>query len=107
MPQAIVPTVMTDEYGEYLLYEIREKAANLQILDPGSPVHPVFGYAVAGAGPTVPGPLIKVDQNTRVRCASTTTCRRSTRRSGTTGRHVSAPARVRLAARSTTGTPTT
>ena len=67
VPQAVAPTVMTDAYGDYLLYEIREQAANMQILDPGSPMTPVFGYSVDGGLPSIPGPLIKVDQNTRVR----------------------------------------
>lgn len=67
VPMAITPTRMVDDYGDYLLYEITERAANLQILDPGAPATPVLGYAVGGAGPTIPGPLIKVEQNTRVR----------------------------------------
>ena len=36
VPQAVGPTAMSDEYGEYLLYEIREKAGALQVLDPGA-----------------------------------------------------------------------
>ena len=67
VPQAVSPTAMSDEYGEYLLYEIREKAGALQVLDPGSPLTPILGYAAGGGAPSVPGPLIKVDQNTRVR----------------------------------------
>ncbi len=66
VPQAISPTLRSDEYGDYLLYEIEEKSAALQLLDGGSPRTTVLGYAAGGAGPTVPGPLIKVDQNTRV-----------------------------------------
>ena len=67
VPQAVVPTPMSDEYGDYLLYEITERASSAQILDPGAPQTPVLGYAVGAGGPTVPGPLIKVDQHTRVR----------------------------------------
>ena len=67
VPQPMSPTRESDEFGEYLLYEINEGAAQAQILDPGAPMTPVLGYAAAGSAPTVPGPLIKVDQNTRVR----------------------------------------
>jgi FtsP/CotA-like multicopper oxidase with cupredoxin domain len=67
VPQALTPTQMSDEYGDYLLYEITERAGQAQILDPGAPKTPVLGYAAGGGAPTVPGPLIKVDQNTRVR----------------------------------------
>ncbi len=67
VPQPLTPTPMTDEYGDYLLYEITERTAQLPLLGPGAPATAVLGYAAAGAGPTVPGPLIKVDQNTRVR----------------------------------------
>jgi FtsP/CotA-like multicopper oxidase with cupredoxin domain len=67
VPQAITPTVMNDDYGDYLFYEIHERAAQAQLLDPGAPTTTVLGYA-NGSGPvTVPGPLIKVDQNNRVR----------------------------------------
>ena len=67
VPQAVTPTPMSDEYGDYLLYEITERASSAQILDAGAPSTPVLGYAVGGGVPTVPGPLIKVDQHTRVR----------------------------------------
>ena len=67
VPQPISPTQMSDEYGDYLLYEITERAGHAQILDGSAPKTPVLGYAAGGAGPTIPGPLIKVDQNTRVR----------------------------------------
>lgn len=67
VPQAVSPVVMTDEHGDYLLYEVTERAGKLQILDPGAPATPVLGYAWGASAPTVPGPLIKVDQNTRVR----------------------------------------
>ena len=58
---------MTDEHGEYLMYEITERSAAMQVLDPGAPATPMFGYGAVGGDPTVPGPLIKVDQNTRVK----------------------------------------
>lgn len=67
VPTPLVPTRMTDEFGEYDLYELVETSAAAQVLDPGSPRTTVFGYGAPGAGPSVPGPLIKVDQNTRVR----------------------------------------
>lgn len=67
VPVPLVGTWMQDQYGEYLHYEIREQAASAQVLDVGAPLTPIFGYAGAGAGPSVPGPLIKVDQHTRVR----------------------------------------
>ena len=67
VPVPLAGTPMQDEYGEYLLYEISEKAASAQVLDAGAPLTPIFGYAGVGAGPSVPGPLIKVDQDTRVR----------------------------------------
>lgn len=67
VPVPLAATPMQDEYGDYLLYEITEKAASMQILDSRAPKTPIFGYAGVGAGPSVPGPLIKVDQNTRVR----------------------------------------
>lgn len=67
VPQPITPTKMTDEYGDYNLYEITERAIDAQLLDSGAPKTPLLGYAAGGAGATVPGPLIKVDQNTRVR----------------------------------------
>ena len=66
VPQPLSPTLMSDVYGDYLMYEITEQAASAQILDPAAPRTPVVGYS-GGAGVTVPGPLIKVDQNTRVR----------------------------------------
>ena len=67
VPQALTPTVLTDKFGEYHLYELTERVAQAQILDGSAPKTGVFGYAAVGADPTVPGPLIKVDQNTRVR----------------------------------------
>src|SRR3954471_21198523 len=67
VPQPITPQVLSDGFGEYLFYEVHERAAQAQILDPGAPTTTVLGYA-NGSGPvTVPGPLVKVDQNTRVR----------------------------------------
>ncbi|WP_457205057.1 multicopper oxidase family protein [Nocardioides sp. P5_C9_2] len=67
VPVPLVGTPMQDQYGDYLMYEISERAASVQLLDAGAPLTPIFGYAGVGAAPTVPGPLIKVDQNTRVR----------------------------------------
>ena len=67
VPVPLSGTPMQDQYGDYLLYEIREQATSAQLLDPGAPLTPVFGYAGGGAEPSVPGPVIKVDQNTRVR----------------------------------------
>src|SRR4051794_26988629 len=67
VPEAMTPTVLSDEFGEYHLYEITERAAAAQVLDAGAPKTTVFGYAAGDGGPSVPGPLIKVDQNTRVR----------------------------------------
>ncbi len=67
VPVPLTPTPMQDQYGAYLLYEISERAASAQVLDPGAPRTSLFGYASGGAGPSVPGPLIKVDQDTRVR----------------------------------------
>ncbi len=67
VPPVVSPTPMTDADGDYLLYEITERASSVQILDAGAPATPVMGYSVGGAEPTVPGPLIKVDQHTRVR----------------------------------------
>ena len=67
VPQPITPTAMSDEYGDYLFYEIHEQAAQAQILDAGAPKTTVLGYASEGGPVTVPGPLVKVDQNTRVR----------------------------------------
>ena len=66
VPQPLVPTVMNDEYGEYHLYEIDERATQAQLLDPGAPATTVLAYAPANGTPSVPGPLIKVQQNTRV-----------------------------------------
>jgi FtsP/CotA-like multicopper oxidase with cupredoxin domain len=65
--QAMSPVRLTDEYGEYLFFELTERPGLAQILDPGAPKTPILGYAVGAGAPTVPGPLIKVDQNTRVR----------------------------------------
>jgi FtsP/CotA-like multicopper oxidase with cupredoxin domain len=67
VPVPLAPTPMQDEYGDFLSYEITERAVSAQVLDPGAPMTRVFGYAGVGSSPTVPGPLIKVDQNTRVR----------------------------------------
>ncbi len=67
VPVPLVPTPMSDGHGDFLHYELTERAASLQVLDPGAPATTVCGYAAPGAGPTVPGPLIKVDQGTRVR----------------------------------------
>lgn len=66
VPQPLSPTLMYDTYGDYLMYEITEEAGSAQILDSSAPRTPVVGYSAGGAGVTVPGPLIKVDQNTRV-----------------------------------------
>jgi FtsP/CotA-like multicopper oxidase with cupredoxin domain len=67
LPQLLSPVPMTDEHGDFLQYELTQRAGSLQVLDPGAPVTPVLGYAIGAAAPTVPGPMIKVDQNTRVR----------------------------------------
>ncbi len=67
VPQAVTPRRMVDDFGEYHLYEITQRTDTQQILDPGAPRTPLMGYSVNGAPPTVPGPLIKVEQNTRVR----------------------------------------
>ncbi|WP_036194403.1 multicopper oxidase family protein [Nocardioides aequoreus] len=67
VPEPLTPTPMTDEHGDFLHYEITQRSASAQVLDAGAPRTTVFGYAAPGAGPTVPGPLIKVDQHTRVR----------------------------------------
>ena len=67
VPAPMEPTPMHDEHGDYLLYEISEQSTAAQLLDPSAPRTTVFGYAAAQGSPTVPGPLIKVDQNTRVR----------------------------------------
>ncbi len=67
VPVPLVPTPMSDEHGDFLHYELTERTALVQVLDPGAPRTTVCGYAAPGAGPTVPGPLIKVDQGTRVR----------------------------------------
>ena len=67
VPQPLTPTLMSDAYGDYLLYEITEQTAQAQVLDTSAPRTTVVGYAGGGAGVTVPGPLIKVDQFTRVR----------------------------------------
>ena len=66
VPTPLVPQLMNDQYGDYQLFEITERAARAQILDGSTLSTPIFGYAAAGAGPSVPGPLIKVDRNTRV-----------------------------------------
>ena len=67
VPTPMVPVPMSDEHGDYLFYEIRETSRSLQVLDATAPPTTVFGYAASGDLPTVPGPVIKVDQNTRVR----------------------------------------
>ncbi len=67
VPVPLTPTPMSDEHGDFLHYEITERSAQAQVLDAGAPRTTVFGYAAPGAGPSVPGPLIKVDQHTRVR----------------------------------------
>ncbi len=67
VPTPMVPVPMSDEHGDYLFYEIRETSTSLQVLDATAPPTTVFGYAAGGDLPTVPGPVIKVDQNTRVR----------------------------------------
>lgn len=67
VPVPLQPQVMTDEFGEYHLYELSERSAAVQVLDAGAPKTTVMGYGALGAGPSVPGPLIKVEQNTRVR----------------------------------------
>ncbi len=67
VPTPLLPTPMTDEHGDYLMYEITERSAAMQVLDPGAPATTMFGYGAVGGDPTVPGPLIKVDQNTRVK----------------------------------------
>src|ERR687890_1940571 len=67
VPQPVKGTRMTDEFGEYVQYEITEQKVEAQILDAGAPKTPVLAYAPAGGVASVPGPLIKVDQNTRVK----------------------------------------
>lgn len=67
VPQPLVPQVLTDEFGTYHSYELTQKTTRLQILDPGAPMTTVLGYSSGGGAPTIPGPLIKVDQGTRVR----------------------------------------
>ncbi len=67
VPEAMSPTLMSDAYGDYLLYEITEQAGSAQVLDPAAPRTSVVGYAAGAGSVSVPGPLIKVDQNTRVR----------------------------------------
>ncbi|VXB16172.1 multicopper oxidase family protein [Nocardioides sp. AX2bis] len=67
LPPVLVPTPMSDEHGDFLHFDLTERSASAQVLDPGSPSTTVFGYAAPGAAPTVPGPLIRVDQDTRVR----------------------------------------
>ena len=67
LPPVLVPTPMSDEHGDFWHFDLTERSASAQVLDPGSPPTTVFGYAAPGAAPTVPGPLIRVPQNTRVR----------------------------------------
>ncbi len=56
-----------DEDGKYLLYEIEERRGRPSPR-PGCAHHPGPGYALGGGPrPPFPGPLIRVDQNTRVR----------------------------------------
>jgi FtsP/CotA-like multicopper oxidase with cupredoxin domain len=71
VPQPMAPKPMSDEYGDYLLYEITERAGEAQLLDPGQPRTKILGYAAGNAAPTVPGPLLKVPHNTRVRVRMT------------------------------------
>lgn len=66
VPVPLVPKVLTDEFGSYHLYEITQAAVQAQVLDPGAPTTTLLGYGPTGGTPSVPGPLIKVDQNTRV-----------------------------------------
>jgi FtsP/CotA-like multicopper oxidase with cupredoxin domain len=65
--QPLAGTVRTDEFGEYVHYELTERAGSAQLLDSGQPRTPILGYAAGAGEPSVPGPLIKVEQNTRVR----------------------------------------
>lgn len=67
IPQTLTPTVMSDEYGEFHHYEIAMRAFSGQVLDAGAPKTPLFGYAPIGGSPSVPGPTLSVEQNTRVR----------------------------------------
>lgn len=67
LPPVLVPTPMSDEHGDFWHFDLTERSASAQVLDPGSPLTTVFGYAAPGAAPTVPGPVIRVPQNTRVR----------------------------------------
>jgi FtsP/CotA-like multicopper oxidase with cupredoxin domain len=67
VPQPITPQMLTDDYGDFLHYDITERAGFAQILDTNAPKTPILGYAAGNGAPTVPGPLIKVDVNTRVR----------------------------------------
>ncbi len=67
VPTALTPTPMHDAYGDFVHYDLVQSAGPAQLLDPGSPTTTIFGYGAPGAGPSFPGPLIKVDQGTRVR----------------------------------------
>ncbi len=67
VPQPMTPARLYDEHGEYLLYDLTQREAQAQLLDPGAPTTTVLAYGPTNGDPTVPGPLIKVDQNTRVR----------------------------------------
>jgi FtsP/CotA-like multicopper oxidase with cupredoxin domain len=71
VPQPLAGAVRSDEFGEYLHYEITERAGMAQLLDAGAPRTPVLGYAAGAGDPTFPGPLVKVPQNTRVRMTVT------------------------------------
>ncbi len=57
----------TDEFGWYLQYEISEQRIDAQVLDEGAPRTPLLAYGPVGGAASVPGPLIKVNQNTRVK----------------------------------------
>ncbi len=70
VPQPLGPVKRTDGYGEYLEYAISERRVQAQVLDTGAPQTTVLGYgptAGGDGGVSVPGPLIKVPQNTRVK----------------------------------------
>lgn len=65
VPAPLRPRRMTDRFGAYLLYEISARAGSAQVLDPGAPRTPVFGYGPTAGGASVPGPLLKVPQHIR------------------------------------------
>ena len=91
------PTPMTDEHGEYLLYEIAERAVGGSCSTRAHRRPRCSATPRVGDGPTVPGPLIKVDQNTAWAARPQRACR-DPPDVRLRGRHVRAPARVGVAA---------